>query len=220
MPRVSKAQSEANHQAIEAAASRLFRERGLDGVSVSELMAEAGLTHGGFYAHYPSKDALAAAACTSAFAHAAEKWRRRVEAALDETAARHAIAEGYLRTAYRDPAVAACPTATLVTDVAREPATHPIHAAYLAGVHQQVELLAGLSASGDRRRDRAAACLQLATMMGALLLARATRGDAISDEFLDAAREHLTCDGADGATRSAARTRQRRRGLPRRDGAS
>ena len=131
MPRVSKAQSAANHQAIEAAASRLFRERGLDGVSVSELMAEAGLTHGGFYAHYPSKDALAAAACTSAFAHAAEKWRRRVEVALDETAARHAIAEGYLRAAYGDPAVAACPTATLVTDVAREPATRPIHAAYL-----------------------------------------------------------------------------------------
>ena len=217
MPRVSKAQSQANHQAIEAAASRLFRERGLGGVSVAELMAEAGLTHGGFYAHYPSKDALAAAACTSAFTHAAEKWRRRVDAAVDPTAARHSIAEGYLRAAYRDPTVAACPTATLVTDVAREPETHPIHAAYLAGVRQQVEVLAALRRTGDPVRDRAAACVQLATMMGALLLARATRGDAISDEFLDAARTHLTTDHGEDASvsRPAHRPRQRRRGLPR-----
>jgi TetR/AcrR family transcriptional repressor of nem operon len=222
VPRVSKAQSLANHQAIEAAASRLFRERGLGGVSVAELMAEAGLTHGGFYAHYPSKDALAAAACASAFTPAAEKWRRRVDAAADPTAARHAIAEGYLRPAYRDPTVAACPTATLVTDVAREPQTHPIHGTYLAGVRQQVEVLAALRRTGDPGRDRAAACVQLATMMGALLLARATRGDAISDEFLDAARTHLTTDHGDdaSASRPTPRPRQRRRGLPRPEPAS
>jgi TetR/AcrR family transcriptional repressor of nem operon len=218
MPRVSKAQTAVHHQAIQAAASRLFRERGLSGVSVAELMAEAGLTHGGFYAHYPSKDALAAAACTSAFTQAAAKWQARVEAAATPTAARHAIAEGYLRTAYRDPAVAACPTATLVTDVAREPGTHPIHAAYLAGVRQQVDVLTALGRSGDRDRDRADACVQLATMMGALLLARATCGDPISDEFLDAARRHLTADrgpAGGGVPRAIARApRRRRRGLP------
>ena len=81
MARVSKAQTQVNHQAIEAAASRLFRARGIGGVSVSELMAEAGLTHGGFYAHFASKDALAASACQAAFAHADAKWQRRVEAA-------------------------------------------------------------------------------------------------------------------------------------------
>ena len=86
MPRVSRAQTEANHQAIEAAASRLFRERGLDGVTVADVMAEAGLTHGGFYTHYESKDALAASACESAFAFAAEKWRRRVDAAATAVA--------------------------------------------------------------------------------------------------------------------------------------
>ena len=71
MPRVSRAQAEANHQAIEDAASRLFRERGLDAVTVADVMAEAGLTHGGFYTHYSSKDDLAAAACTAAFAFGA-----------------------------------------------------------------------------------------------------------------------------------------------------
>ena len=215
MPRVSKVQTEANHQAIQDAASRLFRARGLAGVTVAELMAEAGLTHGGFYAHFPSKDALAASACAAAFAHAEAKWQRRVEAAVDPAAARTAIAEGYLRAAYRNPAVAACPTATLVTDVAREPETHPIHAAYLAGVRRQVEVLAALGSSGDAARDREDACVQLATMMGALLLARATRGDAVSDEFLDAARRRLTTPPpVDRAAPMAAVKRRARRGLP------
>ena len=215
MPRVSKVQTEANHQAIQDAASRLFRARGLAGVSVAELMAEAGLTHGGFYAHFPSKDALAASACAAAFAHADAKWQRRVEAAVDPTAARTAIAEGYLRTAYRDPAVAACPTATLVTDVAREPVTHPIHRAYLAGVRRQVEVLAALGDSGDAARDREDACVQLATMMGALLLARATRGDAISDEFLNAARRRLTTAHPPGPAPAREPAKRRvRRGLP------
>lgn len=191
MPRVSRAQAEANHQAIEAAASRLFRERGLDGVTVADVMAEAGLTHGGFYTHYESKDALAASACESAFAFAAEKWRRRVDAAATPLAARDAIAEGYLKAAYCDPSVASCPTATLVTDVARAGAAHPIHDAYVDGVKQQIDTLAKLGTSGDRNKDRAAACVQLATMMGALLLARATHGDPISDDIIAAARTHL-----------------------------
>ena len=191
MPRVSRAQAEANHQAIEAAASRLFRERGLDGVTVADVMAEAGLTHGGFYTHYESKDALAASACESAFAFAAEKWRRRVDAAATPAAARDAIAEGYLKSAYCDPSVASCPTATLVTDVARAGTAHPIHDAYVDGVRQQIDTLAKLGSSGDRGKDRAAACVQLATMMGALLLARATHGDPISDEIVAAARRHL-----------------------------
>ena len=202
MPRVSKARAEANHQAIEDAASRLFRERGLDGVTVAEVMAEAGLTHGGFYAHYASKDALAAAACSSAFAVAAEKWRRRIDAAATPQDARHTIAERYLRTAHCDPSSASCPTATLVTDVARAGDEHPIHDAYLAGVRQQIETLAALGRSGDAARDRADACVQLATMMGALLLARACHGDPLADEIAAAARAHLTEDDATRRARS------------------
>jgi TetR/AcrR family transcriptional repressor of nem operon len=191
MPRVSKAQAAANHEAIETAASRLFRERGLHAVSVADVMAEAGLTHGGFYAHYPSKDALAASACAAAFAFAAEKWRRRIDAAASPAAAKAVIAERYLRATNCDPAVASCPTATLVADVARADRDHPIRAAYLAGVREQVDTLAKLGSSGDRARDRADACVQLATMMGALLLARATHGDPIAEEIVAAARASL-----------------------------
>ena len=192
MPRVSRAQAEANHQAIEAAASRLFRERGLDAVTVADVMAEAGLTHGGFYTHYDSKDALAAAACGAAFAFAKEKWRRRVDAADSPTAAREAIAAGYLKSAHCDPTVATCPTATLVTDVARSTPDHPIRPVYVDGVKGQIDVLAELGGSGDRDKDRAAACVQLATMMGALLLARATHDDPIGDEIVAAVRASLT----------------------------
>ena len=191
MPRVSRAQAEANHQAIEEAASRLFRERGLDAVTVADVMAEAGLTHGGFYTHFESKDDLAASACAAAFAFAAEKWRRRIGAAPSPAAARDAITEGYLRDQHCNPGTASCPTATLVTDVARADAAHPIRPAYLEGVREQVDTLAKLHSSGDPARDREAACVQLATMMGALLLARATHGDPLSDEIVKAARKHL-----------------------------
>jgi TetR/AcrR family transcriptional repressor of nem operon len=191
MPRVSKAQAEANHEAIEASASRLFREKGLDSVTVAEVMADAGLTHGGFYAHFPSKDALAAAACESAFAFAEEKWRRRIEQAAGSAAARRTIANRYLRNANCDPSTATCPTATLVTDVGRAAEDHPIRAAYVEGVRGQIDTLAALGTSGDLGEDRAAACVQLATMMGALLLARATHGDPLSAEIVKAARAHL-----------------------------
>lgn len=196
MPRVSKAQSEANHHAIEAAASRLFRERGMHGVTVADVMAEAGLTHGGFYAHYPSKDALAATACESAFAAAADKWRQRINAAATPREARRVIADGYLDAANCDPSVASCPTATLAADVARAGVEHPIHSAYLAGVRDQIDTLTGLGASGNPARDRADACTRLATMMGALLLARACHGDPIADEIVAAACARLATDDA------------------------
>ncbi|MCC6165460.1 MAG: TetR/AcrR family transcriptional regulator [Acidobacteria bacterium] len=195
MSRVSRAQAKANHRAIEDAASKLFRERGLDAVSIADVMGEAGLTHGGFYGHFPSKDALAASACEAAFAMSAEKWRRRIDAAPSPTIARRRIAEGYLSSQNRDPAVATCPTATLATDVARVGHGHPIRPAYLEGVRQQIETLATLMDSGDARRDRAAACVRLATMMGGLLLARAAHGDPLADEIAGAVRAQLVQEG-------------------------
>ena len=199
MPRVSKAQAETNHHAIEAAASRLFRQRGLQDVTVAEVMAEAGLTHGGFYAHYASKDALAAAACESAFAVSAETWQGRIDATATPRGARRVIAERYLSGANCDPAVASCPTATLAADVGRAGPHHPIYTAYVDGVRKQIDTLAALANSGDRARDRADACVRLSTMMGALLLARACHGDPLSDEIAAAARARLTT----GSTPSA-----------------
>ena len=107
-----------------------------------------------------------------------------------------------------DPSMASCPTATLVTDVARAGAGHPIHAIYLDGVRKQIDTLAALGDSGDLARDRADACVDLATMMGALLLARACHGDPISVEIAAAALTRLTT--ADRSRRRAPQPTARR----------
>ena len=75
MPRVSREQTDKNRLLIEAASARLFKEHGFDGVSVADIMASAGLTHGGFYGHFESKDELAALACAKAFEESAARWR-------------------------------------------------------------------------------------------------------------------------------------------------
>lgn len=191
MPRVSREKADSNRLAIQDASARLFREQGVKGVSVADIMAAAGLTHGGFYGHFESKDELAAVACATAFDESADRWRRRIEGKPDSASALKALVEGYLSAQSRNSAGSGCPTAALSVDVAREPADKPIHAAYLAGLKQQLEVLASLHDSGDAARDRSEAMAQLATMVGAMVLARATRGDEISGELLDAARAHL-----------------------------
>jgi TetR/AcrR family transcriptional repressor of nem operon len=217
MARVSKARAEEHHRTIEVEASRLFRERGFAGVSVAEVMAQAGLTHGGFYAHYPSKDALAAAACANAFAQSATRWRTRIEHAATPADALRAVTEGYLDSENRDRAATACPAAMLASDVAREASDHAVRAAYLAGVRTQVDMLTALQHSGDASRDRQRACVQLSALVGALVLARATRGATLSDEILTAAKDALLSEAA--ATTAlpiavAAAKRRVRRGLP------
>ncbi|MUZ66470.1 TetR family transcriptional regulator, partial [Agrobacterium vitis] len=96
MPRVSREQTKLNRHAIEEASSRLFRERGIDAVSVADLMGAAGLTTGGFYGHFASKDELAGVACNIAFDDAARRWRKRMIGKKDIKAAFGAIVDGYL----------------------------------------------------------------------------------------------------------------------------
>jgi TetR/AcrR family transcriptional repressor of nem operon len=190
MPRVSRKQTEMNLEEITAASARLFRQRGLDGVSVAELMAAAGLTHGGFYNHFQSKDILAAIACTRSFDQTRGRWSARVEAADSNSAALAAIISGYLDSSRRDDPGPDCAAATLVVDVARQPADRPIHRAFNAGIETLTAMLAGLFAK-TREDGRRQALTTFATMVGGIALARATRGSAISDEILEAVRGSL-----------------------------
>ena len=97
MPRVSRKQADLNREIIVEAATRLFRERGLHGISVVDVMAAAGLTHGGFYGHFESKEALAQEASGRAFDQSAERWQERIAAHVDDNdAARRALIEPYL----------------------------------------------------------------------------------------------------------------------------
>ena len=191
MPRVSKHQSQLNRVAITEASARLFRERGIAGTSVADLMGAAGLTHGGFYGHFDSKDALAAAACESAFAASVARWKARVADAKDVDAARTAIIDGFLSIKARNTPGHSCPTATLAGDVAREAVEAPIRAAFAAGLEDLLEILGSLQASADPSFDRRAALADLSLLVGAQILARATSQTALSSELLAAARDRL-----------------------------
>lgn len=190
MPRVSKEQTELNRAAIEEASAALFRERGFHGVSVSDLMAAAGLTHGGFYGHFESKEALAAIACERAFAQAAHRWQSRAEHAKNRQDAFAAIVSAYLTESQRDHAAQGCPAASFVIDAAREPRHGAVRGIYIRGIKGMCDALAKLGA-GRRREARAQALVRLATMVGALVLSRATAGDPISAAFLKTSREAL-----------------------------
>jgi len=191
VPRVTKEQAGRNRSAITEASARLFRERGLKGVSVADLMAAAGLTHGGFYRHFDSKDAVAAEACAAAFERSARRWRKRLCAGARRGAAKAALVEGYLSGRSRARPGTSCPAAALAADVAREAHDAPIRATYAAGVAGLLEILATAQPSGDAAADRHAAAADFAVMVGAMVLARATAGHPLSDEFLRAARERL-----------------------------
>lgn len=191
MARVSNEQAQAHREAITAASARLMRERGIEAVSVADLMGAAGLTHGGFYGHFASKDALAAAACAHAFGESVQKWQKRIAAHADDAAAFKAIVEGYLSVRTRDAPSSACPLPALVSDVARQAADAPVRPAYVAGTEALLDILAGLQHRGAAAADRQAALAQLSTMVGALLLARATASETLSEEFLAAARAAL-----------------------------
>jgi TetR/AcrR family transcriptional regulator, transcriptional repressor for nem operon len=191
MPRVSREQSISNRASITQAAARLFREQGIQGISVSDLMGAAGLTHGGFYGHFESKGALAAEACRLAFENSVERWQKRLIECASPDAAKAALAEGYLSAKSRDNPGIACPASSLAADIAREHPDAPVRAEFASGVEALVNILASLQHSGNLAGNRHEALAELATMVGAQVLARATSGLKISDELLLAARKRL-----------------------------
>ncbi|SOZ63269.1 putative transcriptional regulator, TetR family [Cupriavidus taiwanensis] len=192
MARASREQTDKNREAIEQASSRLFRERGLNGVSVAELMAGAGLTHGGFYGHFASKDALAAQACKRAFEESTARWERRLaRAGGDRKAMLANLVEPYLTPAHCANPGVGCAAAALAVDVAREPAGKPVRQVYAQGLRTLIDDMAQTVASDDPQQRHDQALVRTALLVGALTLARATEGDPLSDEMLSAARAHL-----------------------------
>jgi TetR/AcrR family transcriptional repressor of nem operon len=191
MPRVSRAEAETHREQITDASARLFKERGIKGVSVADLMGAAGLTHGGFYGHFESKDSLAGVAVARAFEQSAERWRKRVAAEPDAPAGRAILIGKFLTPRSLKDVGLGCPSVAMATDVAREPAAAPLRAAFVEGLEALVQILAGVEDGPDAAARRAAALADYATMAGALLLARATEGTPLAAELLAATRERL-----------------------------
>ncbi|MFE7394464.1 TetR/AcrR family transcriptional regulator [Streptomyces sp. NPDC057582] len=186
MGRVSQAQAQENRQRVVATAARLFREKGTN-VSVADVMNAAGLTHGGFYKQFASKDALVGEATARAFAELEGRRTQEVEAHGGQyNAGRQALIDWYLSPEHRDDAADGCPTAGLAVDMARDAEGSAAHRVYADGVGEFAEWLAGEGEDG---------LVCLATMVGALLLARGTHGSPLSDKILHAAHEAVSQSG-------------------------
>lgn len=191
MPRVSKEQASKNHEVIEVASARLFREQGFKAVSVNELMSAAGLTHGGFYGHFESKDALAKVACKKAFDQSSARIGARIGQASDRSTALRSLVDGYLSIERRDNLGDGCAATAFASDISREPAESPLRATYIDGVKGLLDQIGALSTADQSNERRDAAIVQLSAMVGALLLARATSGDELSEQILSVVREHI-----------------------------
>jgi TetR/AcrR family transcriptional repressor of nem operon len=179
----SQANKAANHERIVSAASRQIRSDGIENVSVGELMKQAGLTHGGFYRHFDSRDELVAEAIEAALSQGSE--RVQAAAKLGGSEALAAIVDGYLSQLHRDKPETGCAVAALPTDIAR---TDPrARTAYSRQVSSYIDLLSGLTPD----RDSDEAYLILAALVGALALARAVDDRGLSDEILASAARAL-----------------------------
>jgi len=186
MPRVSRKQAELNREIIVEAATHLFRERGLHGISLSDVMAAAGLTHGGFYGHFASKEALATEACQQAFEQANLGWQAKIDRSVDQQAAREAVMGPYLTATHRDNPGDGCPVSAFAPDMCHEPADTALQHTFIEGVEKSLDIFAQL-----HDEDRQALLAKYAMMIGAVTLARALGGNDLSDQFLFAARKAL-----------------------------
>lgn len=172
--RVSQEEMEESHKRIVQGAARLLRERGIEGASVADVMSEAGLTHGGFYRHFKTKEALVAAALRSAF----EQLASALEARFDKYEPEAAVADyraDYLSKLHVEKPGIGCPIAALGGEVARGSDTLKI--AFGAGVNRLIATLArGMKGAAQERRVGAAR--ELAMLVGAVVIARASDPEA------------------------------------------
>jgi len=178
--KVSREQAAANRDKIVEVASTLFRRHGFEGIGVADIMKAAGLTHGGFYGHFESKDDLAAEACARAFSRSWKSWiDASSEGGLD------AIVRDYLTPRHRSDRANGCLVAALGSDIARQPRS--VRRAFTEGFRSTIDklhnLMPGRSASARRER----ALTTMAGLVGALILSRAVDDPKLSDEILDAA---------------------------------
>ncbi|HEV7602537.1 MAG TPA: TetR/AcrR family transcriptional regulator [Bradyrhizobium sp.] len=184
--RYSKDHKLETHARIVKKASVRLRERGAHGIGVADLMKDAGLTHGGFYAHFDSREALVIEAFAYAMDRSTDRWRKLAERTPPERRLA-AIVDSYLTPAHRDDLGHGCTIPALSAEIAREsPKTRK---AFAAKLDQMIEMLAEQTPDVPRKTARKQAMASLATMMGTLVLARVAGSGEFSDEILGAGRE-------------------------------
>ena len=182
--KVTKTQARENRARIVETASTLFRERGYDGVSVADLMAAAGFTHGGFYKHFASKADLMAEAAAIGFSQSVANIAG-VDAAV--------FIKEYVSRQHRDALGNGCTLAALSGDAARQPES--IRKAFATGIESQLATLEradGALSESAKREARAKRIDTLAHVVGAIMLSRACPDDSpLADEILETCRTQI-----------------------------
>lgn len=166
-------------------AAKMLRERGPEGVGVAEVMREADLTHGGFYAHFPSKDVFLTESLKEILTQAADK-RQQITAGLTPREALATYVDYYVSARHRDNPGGGCPIVALNSELPRQ--TKKFRAAFDEGVKRLLEWLAQLMADAGIAGAEERAAATLSAMAGVVALARAVSDRNLSDTLLDTAK--------------------------------
>jgi TetR/AcrR family transcriptional repressor of nem operon len=179
--RVSKEKAAQNRERILTSAARLFREHGIDATGVDAITEDAGLTHGGLYSQFGSKEVIAVEAIRFALARGKRVWQRALERNPGMRAL-PAIVDGYLSRAHRDAPGTGCVLAALGPDIARQP--RRVRQAFTREIKDDLEFLSRLMPDDGEDSRYEDAIATFASMAGALILARAVNDEELSDLIL------------------------------------
>lgn len=205
--RYSKDHKRETHARIVKQASVRLREKGAHGIGVADLMREAGLTHGGFYAHFKSRDALVVEAFVYAMDRSTDQWRRLAEQVSPEHRLA-AVVDHYLSPHHRDNPGLGCAVPALGAEIARErPKTRK---AFAAKLEQMIDMLVAAQNPGRTTKTaRRQAMATLATMMGTMVMARIAGNGELSDQILAAGRGAVLASSVPRPAASVKRTSKR-----------
>jgi len=192
MPRASRKQKEATHERIVEAAARAIRRSGYDGTGVADIMKDAGLTHGGFYAHFASREAMLAEAADHAGAETVAA-SERIAAAVPPQQALQALLQAYLSKQHIEGVENGCPIAALGSEMPRQ--APEVRRAATRRIKEMIDLVARQSPDWGQPDAHERALVIVATAVGTLLLARAVDDPALCDALRKATLKYLAPAG-------------------------
>ena len=186
--RTAPRRKEVTHERIVEAAARAIRRSGYDGTSVADIMKEAGLTHGGFYAHFASREAMLAEAADRAGSEAVDAMER-IAASTPPAQVLQAMLRAYLSKEHVEGVETGCATAALGSEMRRQ--APEVRRAATRRIKEMIDLVARQSPDWGQPGAHEHALVTVATMVGALILARAVDDPKLSDALREAALDHL-----------------------------
>jgi TetR/AcrR family transcriptional repressor of nem operon len=178
--KVSREQAAENREKIITTAAKLFREKGFDGIGVADLMKAAGLTHGGFYGHFDSKEDLMAQACARAVDELLQAGEARSKESNDSPY--NAFLKNYLSMEHRDHPGAGCLMAALGAEAARQNPT--VRSAFTQSAKRLVAALMEIIPAANKKKARENSLVTLSMLVGAQTIARALDDEEVSQEVL------------------------------------